>query len=110
MSAPTRTQLEAAVDAAVATMAAWCYPSDVEVRHVAALACSAVGVDYIAAIALVLDSNAKISADDARYVVAQGFLTAVHDMRAAGAKPREHTLVNGREADALGRDPEPYEQ
>lgn len=103
----TQTPLEREVDAFVATIAAWCYPADVEQRLIAINAGALAGIDYLESIAQTMESTG-CSADTARYVVAVTFMARIADLRAKGAAPRPGILVNGKRADGLGRDPDSY--
>lgn len=95
MSAPrSATPLEMQVDAAIATLGAWCYPSDHDIRGAAVKACQLVGVDYIPSIAMVMEGTGA-DAHTARRKVAAGFLANVGALAEKGAEPRQGVLGGG---------------
>lgn len=99
---PSGTALEFAVDAAVGALSAYCYPSDTEVRGAAVQAAALVGVDYLDAVASVMEST-EASADMARWHVAASFITAVATLVTTGtAQPRRDITATGLKANALG--------
>lgn len=102
----TSTELERTVDAAIAALGAWCYPSDLEVRAAAVLASNIAGFDYVAMLAATLESQPELSVDTARRLVALAWLDRVLGLVAKGAEPRPGILSTGKHADALGRDPD----
>lgn len=98
------TRLELEVDATVATLGAWCYPSDNEVRIAAAQAAGLVGVDYIESIAMLCEGTG-CDPHTARQKVAAGFMERVAACVNAGETPRLGVLADGR---PLGADEEEY--
>lgn len=99
---PSGTALEFAVDAAVGALSAYCYPSDTEVRGAAVQAAALVGIDYLDAVAGVMEST-NGSADAARWTVAASFLSAVAQLVTTGtAQPRQGFTATGLPANALG--------
>ena len=110
MSKVTTTHLERACDAACAVLRAWAYPSDIEQRECAVLACAQLGINYIETVAKVTEqldgqNYAPGNAHVARFKVAQSVLTGLA-LRAQTEAPRLGILASGRKADALGRDPQ----
>ncbi len=103
----TATALEQEVDAFIATLSAWCYPSDVEVRYTALEACALLGIDYVESIANIMETT-NADAHSARYLLATGFAARIAAEREKGAVPRTGILATGKQADSLGRSVESY--
>lgn len=104
------TQLECMVDAAVASMSAWVYPSDLEIRNVAEYACDVVGINYVESLAAMVEASDK---DDAPMRARWGVVTACMDgiaqLAAQGARPREGFACTGQPVNLLGVVPKPEE-
>lgn len=93
--------LERAADCAVATLAAFTYPSDTTMCHAAVMACELAGVDYLESIAQTMEATAA-SADTARWKMAQACFNHVVRLTESGAAPRFGVLATGRPANGLG--------
>lgn len=85
----------------MATLSAWCYPSDAEVRAAAAQACGLVNVDYIISLADVMEAT-NADAHTARQKVAFGFLVRIAACVDQGQTPRLGVLSTGQPANAWG--------
>lgn len=106
MPSVTSTDLERAIDAYVACLAAYAYPSDAELRLVAVQACGVLGVDYIEAVAA---SMARLPADEARFAVAASWYATLLKLRARGDAPRPGVAADGFPTDTLGVSTRPQE-
>lgn len=89
------TALELNTCAAIATLAAWVYPSDDRLRRAAATACQTLGVDYIESIAQLCEATGA-DTHTARQKVAGGFITRVAELVDAGEAPRLGVLASGQ--------------
>ncbi len=101
----TATPLERQVDATLAAMAAWCYPSDLAVREACIIGCRMVGVDYVEHLAGLLTQHQNLTADGARWATAMALMQGVVGLRTSGAAPRMGVCATGEPADDLGIDP-----
>lgn len=103
MSEPsvTATGLELEVGAAVASLAAWCWPSDFEQRVCAEQASALCGVDYVESIARIMTST-NADANTARRIVADGFLQRVGKLVNTGHAPRMGVGACGNQLDSTG--------
>lgn len=96
----TTTQLEGAVDAAVAALAAFAYPSDHRMRAIVEGAFQLRGMSWLNAVAAITAALDKEhynpgNADEARWRVACAAFEAVRQIRQRGAQPREGIGPNG---------------
>ncbi len=92
------TDLERVGTAHITAFSAWLYPDDHEVRETAVMAAALCGVDYIDAVALTMENSTMVdaemiekpgvSADVARYAVAESFRKLAQQMVAQGASVR----------------------
>lgn len=105
------TLLELHADAASHCLLAWAYPSDMEVRVAAEIACGLTGIDYMTSLVRGVSScgpeitDAASLAQRAMFV---GYIDKIVALSKAGAVPREGILCTGRPADGLGYDTEEY--
>jgi hypothetical protein len=79
--------LELAETAHMAARLCWLWPDDHEQRMAAIQACDAIGVDYISALAKVMDDTAA-SADTARRQLAEALRKAADQVYAGERPPR----------------------
>ncbi len=107
MHSVTATDLERVIDAYVATLAAYAYPSDAELRLVAVQACGVLGVDYIEKVAELMVS--RLPADEARFAVAANWYATLLRLRARGDAPRFGVAADGFPTDTLGVSTRPQE-
>lgn len=95
------TELERQGDAFVACFAAWLYPGDPELRQAAAQGAGLAGTNYIESIAAIMEGTAA-DANQARRLVAGGFLERVNALVDKGEQPRPNALAGGDGFDAIG--------
>lgn len=107
MSAGKPTRLECIGDAAVGTISAFLYPSDPEIRLAAVEASALAGVDYIEAVAAVMESKPDATPDAARWAVAVGVIRALAGAISDGDAPRVGINAIGQEIGGLGYPIEP---
>jgi hypothetical protein len=108
MSDFTTTELERNVDALIAVLGAFAYPSDVDCRFAACEASTLAGSDYIECVAKAMEVHPTASAHQARWAMVMHFMEQTIRLLAQGAEPRTGILSTGAKADQLGRSPESY--